>query len=185
MHRNCIFCGWIVQIHQYSTTLLYVYATFCLYIHLLDTCFYLLEIVNNSIMDITYKFLSELLLSFFWYIYLKVELLGLMVNIDILGISELKWTRMGGFNSDDHCIYYCGQESRRRTGVALTVNKRVWNAVLRCNLENNRMTLFVSSITVIEVYAPTTNAEEAEVEWVYDDLQDFLELTQRKVPFSS
>ena len=76
-------------------------------------------------MDITYKFLSELLLSFFCYIYLKVELLGLMVNIDILGISELKWTRMGGFNSDDHCIYYCGQESRRRTGVALTVNKRV------------------------------------------------------------
>ena len=109
-----------------------------------------------------------------------------MVNIDILGINELKWTRMGGFNSDDHYIYYCGQESRRRTGVALTVNKRVWNAVLRCNLKNlDRMTLFVSNITVIEVYAPTTNAEEAEVEWVYDDLQDFLELTQRKVPFSS
>ena len=109
-----------------------------------------------------------------------------MVNIDILGINELKWTRMGGFNSDDHYIYYCGQESHRRTGVALTVNKRVWNAVLRRNLKNlDRMTLFVSNITVIEVYAPTTNAEEAEVEWVYDDLQDFLELTQRKVPFSS
>ena len=107
-------------------------------------------------------------------------------NINILGTSELRWTGMGEFNSDDHYIYYCGQESHRRTGVALTVNKRVWNAVLRRNLKNlDRMTLFVSNITVIKVYAPTTNAEEAEVEWVYDDLQDFLELTQRKVPFSS
>ena len=91
------------------------------------------------------------------------------VNINILGISELKWTGMGKFNSDDHYIYYYGQESLRRNGVGLTVNKRVRNAVLGCNLKNDRM-IFVCfqgkpfSITVIQVYAPTSNAEEAEVE---------------------
>ena len=92
------------------------------------------------------------------------------VNIDIPGISELKWTGMGEFNSDDHYIYYCGQESLRRTGVAIMVNKRVKNAVLGCNLKNNRMISVhfqakPFNITVIQVYAPTTNAEEAEVEW--------------------
>ena len=80
------------------------------------------------------------------------------VNIDILGISELKWTGMGEFNSDDHCIYYCGQESLRRNGVAMMVNKRVRNAVLGCNLKNNRMISVhfqgkPSNITVIQVYA--------------------------------
>ena len=91
------------------------------------------------------------------------------VNIDILRISELKWTGMGEFNSDDHYIYYCGQESLRRNGVAIIVNKRVQNAVLECNLKNDRM-IFVHFqgkpfiITVIQVYAPTSNAEEAEVE---------------------
>ena len=100
------------------------------------------------------------------------------VNIEILGISELKWTGMGEFNSDDHYIYYCGQESLRINGVAIIVNKRVQNAVLGCNLKNDR-TISVHfqgkpfNITVIQVYAPTTNAEEAEVEWFYDDLQDF------------
>ena len=97
------------------------------------------------------------------------------VNIDILGISELKWTGMGEFNSDDRYIYYCGQESLRRNRVALIVNKRVQNAVLGCNLKNDRMISVhfqgkPFSITVIQVYAPTTNAEEAEVEWFYEDL---------------
>ena len=107
------------------------------------------------------------------------------VNIDILGISELKWTRMGKFNPEDHYIYYCGQESLRRNGVALTVNKRVQNVVLGCNLKNNR-TISVCfqgkpfNITVIQVYAPTSNAEEAELEWFYEDLQDLLELTPKK-----
>ena len=97
------------------------------------------------------------------------------VNINILGISELKWTRMGEFKSDDHYIYYCGQESLRRNGAAIRVNKRVQNAVLGCNLKNDRMISvhfqgkpFI--ITVIQVYAATMNAEEAEVEWFYDDL---------------
>ena len=92
---------------------------------------------------------------------------------------------MGEFNSDDHYIYYCGQESLARNGVAIIVNKRVQNAVLVCNLKNDRMISvhfqgkpFI--ITVTQVYAPTTNAEEAEVEWFYDDLQDFLELTSKK-----
>ena len=105
------------------------------------------------------------------------------VSIDILGISELKWTGMGEFNSDDHYIYYCGQESLRRNGVAIMVNKRVRNAVLDCNLKNDRMICFQGkpfNITVIQVYAPTTNAEEAEVEWFYEDLQDLLELTPKK-----
>ena len=90
------------------------------------------------------------------------------VNVDILGISELKWTGLGEFNSDDHCIYYCGQESIRRNGVAIMVNKRAQNAVLGCNLKNNRMISVCFqgkpfSITVIQVYASTSNAEEAEV----------------------
>jgi len=91
------------------------------------------------------------------------------VNTDILRISELKWTGMGEFNSYDHYIYYCGQESLRRNEMALIVNKRVRNAVLECNLKNDRM-IFVHFqgkpfiITVIQVYAPTSNAEEAEVE---------------------
>ena len=92
------------------------------------------------------------------------------MNVDILGISELKWTGMGEFNSDDHCIYYCGQESLRRNGVAIMVNKTVRNAVLGCNLKNDRMISVhfqgkPFDITVIQVYAPTSNAEEAEVEW--------------------
>ena len=111
------------------------------------------------------------------------------VNVNILGISELKWTGMGEFNSDDHYIYYCRQESLRRNGVAIMVNKRVRNAVLGCNLKNDRMTSVCFqdkpfSITVIQVYAPTSNAEEAEVEWFYEDLQDLLELTPRKMSFS-
>ena len=92
------------------------------------------------------------------------------VNVNILGISELKWTRMAEFNSDGHYIYYCGQESLRRNRVAIIVNQRVRNAVLRCNLKNHRMISFhfqgkPFSITVIQVYALNSNAEEAEVEW--------------------
>ena len=87
------------------------------------------------------------------------------VNTDILGISELKWTGMGKFNSDDHFIYYCGQESLRRNGVAIMVNKRVQDAILECNLKNDRMISVhfqgkPFNITVIQVYAPTSNAEE-------------------------
>ena len=107
------------------------------------------------------------------------------VNVDILGISELKWTGMGEFNLDDHYIYYYGQESLRRNGVAVMVNKRVRNAVLGCNLKNDRMISVhfqgkPFSITVILVYVPTSNTEEAEVEWFYEDLQDLLELTPKK-----
>ena len=90
------------------------------------------------------------------------------VNIDILGISELKWTGMGEFNSDDHYIYYCGQESLRRNGVDIMVNKRVQNAVFGCNLKNDRMISVhfqgkPFNITVIHVYAPTSNAEEVKL----------------------
>ena len=107
------------------------------------------------------------------------------VNINILGICELKWTGMGEFNSDDHYIYYCGQEILRRNGVAIMVNKRVWNAVLGCNLKNDRMISLrfqgkPFSITVIQVYAPTSNTEEAEAEWFYEDLQDLLKPTPKK-----
>ena len=107
------------------------------------------------------------------------------VIINILGISELKWTGMGEFNSDDRYIYYCGQESLRRNGVAMIVNKRVQNKVLGCNLKNDRMISVCFqgkpfNITVIQVYDPTSNAEEAEVEWFYEDLQDLLELTPLK-----
>ena len=111
------------------------------------------------------------------------------MNVDILGISEHKWTGMGEFNSDDHYIYYCGQESLRRNGVATMVNKRVRNAVLGCNLKNDRMISVhlqgkPFNITVIQVDALTSNAEEAEIEWFYEDLQDFLELTSKKMSFS-
>ena len=111
------------------------------------------------------------------------------VNVDILGISKLKWTEMGEFHSDDHYIYYCGLESLRRNGVAIMVNKRVRTAVLGCNLRNDRMISVhlqgkSFKITVIQVYAPTSNAEETEVEQFYEDRQDLLELTLKKdVPF--
>ena len=106
------------------------------------------------------------------------------MNIDILGISKLKWTGMGEFNSDDHYIYYCGLESLRRNGVAIIVNKRVRNAVLGCNLKNDRMISVrfqgrPFSITVIQVYALTSNAKKAEVEQFYEYLQDLLELTAK------
>ena len=107
------------------------------------------------------------------------------VNINILGIRELKWTGMGEFNSDDHYIYYCGQESLRRNGVAIMVNKRVWNALLGYTLKNNRMISVrfqgkPFNITVIQVYVPTSNTEKAEVQQFYEDLQDLLELTPQK-----
>ena len=107
------------------------------------------------------------------------------VNVNILGIRELKWTGMGEFNSDDHYIYYCGQESLRRNGVAIMVNKRVQNAVLGVNLKNDRMISVrfqgkPFNIRVIQAYAPTSNAEEAEVERFYEDLQYLLKLTPPK-----
>ena len=107
------------------------------------------------------------------------------VNIDILGISKLKWAGMGELNSDDHYIFYCGQESLRKNGVAIIVNKRVWNTVLGCNFKNDRMFSVhfqgkPYNITVIQVYAPTSNAEEGEVEWFYEDLQDHLKLIPKK-----
>ena len=107
------------------------------------------------------------------------------VKSNILGISELRWTGMGEFILDNAYIYYCGQEPLRRNGVAIMVNKRVQNAVLGCNLKNDRM-IFVHfqgkpfSITVMQVYAQTSNAEEADVEQIYEDLQDLLELTLKK-----
>ena len=107
------------------------------------------------------------------------------VNVDILGISKLKWTGMGEFDSDDHYIYHCRQESLRRNRVAMMVNKRVRNAVLRCSLKKDRMISVhfqgkLFNIPVIQVYAPTSNTEEAEVEQFYKDLQDLLELTPKK-----
>ena len=107
------------------------------------------------------------------------------MNIYTLEISELKWTRMGEFNTDDHYIYYYGQESLRRNGVAITVNKGVQNALLGFSLNNNKMISVrfqgkPFSITVIQVYAPTANAKEVEVEQFYKDLQDLLELTPKK-----
>ena len=107
------------------------------------------------------------------------------VNVDILGISDLKWTGTGEFNSGHHYIYYCGPESLRRNGVAIMVNKRVQNAILGCNLRNDRMISVPFqgkpfNITVIQVYASTINTEEAEVEQFYEDLQDLLELTPKK-----
>ena len=110
-------------------------------------------------------------------------------NIDILGISELKWTGMGEFNSDDHYIYYCGQESLRRNGVAIMINKTVRNTVLGCSLKNDRIISVhfqgkPFNIMMIQAYAPNSNAEEAEVQWFYEDLQDLLELTPPKMSFS-
>ena len=107
------------------------------------------------------------------------------VTVDMLGISELKWTGMDDFKSDDHYIYYCKQESLRRNGVTIMVNKRVRNEVLGCNLKNDRMISFrlqvkPFNITVIQAYVPTSNAEEAEVEWFYEYLQNLLELTPQK-----
>ena len=97
---------------------------------------------------------------------------------------------MGDFNSDDHYIYYCGQEFLRRNGVTIIVNKRVQNAVLGCNLKNDRMISVCFqgkpfNITVVQVYAPTSNAEEAEVKWFYEDVEDLLEGTSQKMSFSS
>ena len=108
-----------------------------------------------------------------------------MARVNILGISKLKWTGMGEFNPDDHYIYYCGQESLRRNGVAIMIKKRVQNAVLGCNLKNDRMISVrfqgkSFNIRVIQIYAPSSNAKEAEVEWFYEDLQDLLELTPKK-----
>ena len=106
------------------------------------------------------------------------------VNVNILGISELKWTGMGEFNSDDHYIYYCGQEFLRRNGVAIIVNKRVWNAVLDSIWKMTEWSLFISKATIqYHIYpslCPTSNAEEAEVEWFYEDLQDLLETNTPK-----
>ena len=107
------------------------------------------------------------------------------MNINFLGIGELKWTVMGEFNSDDHYIYYCGQDSLRRNGLTILVIKRVQNAVLGINLKNDRIISVhfqgkPFNIMVIQAYAPTSNAEEAEVEWFYEDLQDLLELTPKK-----
>ena len=107
------------------------------------------------------------------------------VNIDIQGISQLKWTGMGEFNSDDHYIYSCGQESLRRNGIVVMVNKRVQNVVLGCNLKNHRMISVhfqckPFNIRVIQAYAPTIKPEEAEVEQFYEDLQDLLKLTTKK-----
>ena len=100
------------------------------------------------------------------------------MNVDILEISELKWTGMGEFNSDDHYVYYCGQESLRRNGVAIIVNKKVRNAVLGCSLKNDRMISVhfqgkPFSMTVIQVYALTSYPEEADVEWFYEDYKTF------------
>ena len=112
------------------------------------------------------------------------------VNIDILGISELKWTGMGEFNSDDHYIYYCVQESLVRNGVAIIVKKkRVQNAVLGCNLKNDRMISVhfqgkPLNITVMQFYALTNNDEEADVAGFYEDLQDLLELTLKNISVS-
>ena len=107
------------------------------------------------------------------------------VKVDILRIRELKWTGMHEFNSDPHYIYCCGQESLRRNGVVIIVNRRVQNAVLGCNLKNDRMISVhfqgqPFNITVIQVYALASNTEEAEVEWFYEDLQHLLELTPKK-----
>ena len=107
------------------------------------------------------------------------------LNIKILGISQLRWSGMGEFKSDDYYIYYCGQQSLRRNGVAIMINERVQNAVLGCNLKNNRMISVhfqgkPFNITVIQVCALTSNSEEAEVEQFFEDLQNLLELTPKK-----
>ena len=108
------------------------------------------------------------------------------VNVNILGISELKWTGMGKFSSEDHYIYYCGQESLRKNGIAIILNNRVQNAEFECSLKNGRMISVCFqgkpfNFTVIQVYALTSNAEEADIEQFYEDLQDLLELTPQKI----
>ena len=113
----------------------------------------------------------------------KQEMVRLTINI--LGISELKWMGMGKFNSDVYYSYYCGQETLRRNGVALIVNKRIQNAVtwVQSQIWQNDLIHFQGkpfNVTVIQVYAPTTNAEETEVEQFYEDLQDLPELTPKK-----
>ena len=110
------------------------------------------------------------------------------MNIDILGINELKWTGMGEFNLNDHCIYYCWQESLRRNGAAIIVNKRVQNAVLGCSLKNDRMISVhfqgkPFNIIVIQVYALTSNAEEAEVEWLMKPTRPSRTNTPKRCPF--
>ena len=112
------------------------------------------------------------------------------ISIDIPGIRELKWMGMGEFNSGDHYIYYCGQESHRRKRVAFTINERVWNTVLGSNLRNDRLISVhfqgkPFNIRVIRVYAPTTDAEEGGVDQFYEDLEDLLELTPKKMFYSS
>ena len=112
------------------------------------------------------------------------------ININILGISKIKWMEMGEFNSDDHYIYYCGQESLRRNGVALIINKRVQNTVVWCNLKNSIMILIYFqgkpfNITVIQDYPPITKVKEPEVNQFYEGLQDLLELTPQKMSYSS
>ena len=107
------------------------------------------------------------------------------IYINVLGIREIKWTGMGEFNSDDHYVYYCGQESLRRKGVAMMVNKRVQNVLLGYNLKNDRMISVhfqgkPFNIMVTQAYSPASNAEKAGVEWFYEDLQDLLELTLKK-----
>ena len=129
------------------------------------------------------------------HIFFKLEVLFHFISLNelfnwtdharILVINELKWTRMGEFNSDNHYMYYCGQEFLRTNGVAFIVNKRAWIAVLGCSLKNNRMISVrfqgkPFNITVIQAYTPNTNVKEAEVEWFYEDLQDLLELTPPK-----
>ena len=106
------------------------------------------------------------------------------VDINILGISKLRWARLSEFNLDDHYIYYWGQESLRRKGVTITVNKTFWHAVLECSLKNGRVISVrfqgkPFNITVIQVYAPVTNAKDPKVEQFYDDIQDLLELTTK------
>ena len=110
------------------------------------------------------------------------------VNINILGISELKWMGMCKFDLDEYYIYYCGQESLRRNGIALIVNKRIWNAVLGCSLKKVRMILVYFqekplNMTLIHVYAPTINAKEAQQ--LYEDQKDLIELIPKKMSFSS
>ena len=111
------------------------------------------------------------------------------VNVDILGISELKWTGRSEFNSDDHYIYYCGQESLRRNGVAIMVNKRVRNAVLECNFKNDRMISVrfqgkPFNITVIQVYAPTSNTEELKLNGSMKTYKTFENYHPKKMSFS-
>ena len=112
------------------------------------------------------------------------------INVSILEIRELEWMWISVFNSDDHYIYFCGQESQRRKRVALTINERVWNIVLGSNLRNDRMISVhfqgkPFNVRVIQVYAPTTDAEEAEVDQFYEDLEDLLELIPKKMFCSS